>query len=147
MDEKLHSYTTISSLMSEMTLNYWMIVERYPKLNGVVDGLIPNFEIFSLLDQKKNKLVGGYTPPTFRKRKRKDKTSLQILPHEFSRVLVEFKWEALFSPSRSSDKPKQGVTITFVVATPVPFFGTNQITYSQVGWMSTTLSLVIWWPC
>jgi len=55
MDEKIHSYTMISSLMSEMTLNYWMIVERYPKLNGVVDGSISNFEIFSLLDQKRKK--------------------------------------------------------------------------------------------
>jgi hypothetical protein len=33
-----------------MALNYWMIVERHPILNGVVGGSIPSCEIFSLLD-------------------------------------------------------------------------------------------------
>ena len=27
-------------VLSEMTLNYWLIVERYPFLNGVVGGSI-----------------------------------------------------------------------------------------------------------
>ena len=33
-----------------MTLNYRMIMERYPKMNGVVGCSIPIREIFSLLD-------------------------------------------------------------------------------------------------
>ena len=60
MDEKVHSYTMISSLMSNMTLNYWIIVERYPKPNGVVGGSIPNFEIFSLLLTEKTKLASRW---------------------------------------------------------------------------------------
>jgi hypothetical protein len=39
--------------MSKMTLNYHMIVERYPKPNGVVGSLIPDREFISLLDGKK----------------------------------------------------------------------------------------------
>jgi hypothetical protein len=37
---------------SEMTLNYRMIMERYPKPNGVVGSLISNGEIFFLLDHQ-----------------------------------------------------------------------------------------------
>jgi hypothetical protein len=36
-----------------MTLNYWKIVEGYPKLNGVVGGSKPGCEIFSPLNRKK----------------------------------------------------------------------------------------------
>ena len=35
-----------------MTLNYWRIVKRYPKWNGVLGGSIHDCEIFSLLDGK-----------------------------------------------------------------------------------------------
>ena len=35
-----------------MTLNYWMMVERYPDLKEEVGGLIPGREISSLLDKK-----------------------------------------------------------------------------------------------
>jgi hypothetical protein len=42
---------------SEMTLNYWMIVERYPNLKEEVGSLIPGWEISSLLDRKTCKVV------------------------------------------------------------------------------------------
>jgi hypothetical protein len=35
-----------------MTLNYQMMVERYPKLKEEVGGSIPNYEISSLPDRK-----------------------------------------------------------------------------------------------
>lgn len=38
--------------MSNMTLNYKMIVRRYPKPNEVVGNLIPNYELFNLLAEK-----------------------------------------------------------------------------------------------
>ena len=34
-----------------MTLNYWMMVERYPNLKEEVGGSIPGHEISSLLDK------------------------------------------------------------------------------------------------
>ena len=34
-----------------MTLNYWMMVERYPNLKEEVGGSIPGCEISSLLDR------------------------------------------------------------------------------------------------
>jgi len=37
---------------SETTLNYWMMVERYPNLKEEVGGSIPACEISSLLDEK-----------------------------------------------------------------------------------------------
>ena len=40
-----------SQMWSVMTLNYWMMVERYPNLTEEVGGLIPGCEIFSLLDR------------------------------------------------------------------------------------------------
>jgi hypothetical protein len=40
-----------------MTLNYRMIVERHPKSSGVVDGLINDFEILTLLDQTTSKVA------------------------------------------------------------------------------------------
>ena len=39
-------------IASEMTLNYWMMVERYPNLKDEVGGLNPGCEISSLLDKK-----------------------------------------------------------------------------------------------
>ena len=36
----------------ETTLNYWMLVERYPNLKEEVGGSIPGCEISSLLDKK-----------------------------------------------------------------------------------------------
>jgi hypothetical protein len=42
-----------------MTLNYWMMMERYPNLKEEVGGLTPNCEISSLLD-KKTFQVGNY---------------------------------------------------------------------------------------
>ena len=36
--------------MSNMTLNYWMMVERYPTLKNEVDGSIPDCETSYLLD-------------------------------------------------------------------------------------------------
>ena len=44
--------TTIFGEWSEMTLNYWRVVERYPKSNGVVGGSNHGCEIFPLLDEK-----------------------------------------------------------------------------------------------
>jgi hypothetical protein len=38
-----------------MTLNYWVVVERYPFPNIVVSGLIPACEIISTLDGKLTK--------------------------------------------------------------------------------------------
>ena len=35
-----------------MTLNYQMIVVKYPKSKGMVGGLLPNCEIFFVLDGK-----------------------------------------------------------------------------------------------
>jgi hypothetical protein len=46
-----------SPTSDEMTLNYWMIVERYPNLKEEVGGSIPGCEISSLLD--KRNLPGG----------------------------------------------------------------------------------------
>ena len=37
---------------SKTTLNYWMMVERYPNLKEEVGGSIPGSEISSLLDRK-----------------------------------------------------------------------------------------------
>ena len=37
---------------SEMTLNYWMMVKRYPNLKEKVGGSIPGCEISSLPDGK-----------------------------------------------------------------------------------------------
>ena len=35
-----------------MTLNYWMMMERYPNLKEEIGGSIPSCEISSLLDKK-----------------------------------------------------------------------------------------------
>ena len=48
------------TVWSETTLNYWMIVERYPNLKEEVGGSIPDCEISSLLDRN---LPGGQLPP------------------------------------------------------------------------------------
>ena len=40
------------SIGSEMTLNYWIMIERYPKLKEEVGGSILDYEVSSLLDTK-----------------------------------------------------------------------------------------------
>jgi hypothetical protein len=35
----------------EMTLNYWVIVERYPVPNGMVGGLIPTVKYLYLMQK------------------------------------------------------------------------------------------------
>jgi hypothetical protein len=40
-----------------MTLNYWMMVERYPNLKEEVGGSIPSCEISSLLINKTYQMV------------------------------------------------------------------------------------------
>ena len=47
-------------LWSEMTLNYRTTMQRYPNLNGGVGGMIHDYEIFFLLDEKTK------SPPTSR---------------------------------------------------------------------------------
>ena len=48
---------------SEMTLNYWMIVERYSFLNGVVCGSIPFMKSsLYLMGEKKSMWVGSQEP-------------------------------------------------------------------------------------
>jgi hypothetical protein len=42
---------------SKMTLNFWMMVERYPNLKEEVGGSIPGCEISSLLGKKTCKVV------------------------------------------------------------------------------------------
>ena len=46
--------------VSETTLNYWTMVERYPNLKEEVGSSISNCEISSLLDRN---LPGGQLPP------------------------------------------------------------------------------------
>jgi hypothetical protein len=41
----------IVTCWSEMTLNYWMMMERYPNLKEEVGSSIPCYEISSLLDR------------------------------------------------------------------------------------------------
>ena len=41
----------------EMTLNYWIMMERYPNLKEEVGGSIPGYEISSLLDRKTCQVV------------------------------------------------------------------------------------------
>ena len=36
---------------SKTTLNYWMMVGRYPNLQEDIGGSLPNYEISSLLDK------------------------------------------------------------------------------------------------
>lgn len=43
-----------------MIVNYWLILERYLESNGVVGGLIPGYEIFSLFLMKN--YLGGHVP-------------------------------------------------------------------------------------
>ena len=43
--------------LSPSTLTYWMIVERYPKLNEVVGNLIHDSEIFFVLDGKTSQVA------------------------------------------------------------------------------------------
>ena len=51
-----------------MTLNYWMIVERYPNLKEEVGGSIPGCEISSLLDRN----LALASRPSILKQKKED---------------------------------------------------------------------------
>ena len=44
--------STLCDSWSEMTLNYQMMVEKYPNLKEEVGGSIPDCKIFSLLEEK-----------------------------------------------------------------------------------------------
>jgi hypothetical protein len=44
--------TSLTSFRSEMTLNYWMIVERYPKRTEWLVVQLPAVKIISLVDEK-----------------------------------------------------------------------------------------------
>ena len=48
----IHSHSKFIQVRNEKTLNYRMIVEWYPKPNGVFGSLITGLEIFSLLDKE-----------------------------------------------------------------------------------------------
>jgi hypothetical protein len=56
---------------SEMATNYWMIVERYPKPNGVHGGSQLGREIFSLLDKKPSQVVMHLMGSKKKKKKKK----------------------------------------------------------------------------
>lgn len=63
-----------SPIRSEMTQNYRMVGERYPKPNKVVGGSIRAREIFSILIQEK---VGSYAscvPQKEKEKRKKEKT-------------------------------------------------------------------------
>jgi hypothetical protein len=51
-DPKLSAYGDEESRWSETTLNYWMMLERYPNLKEEVGGSNPGYEISSLPDGK-----------------------------------------------------------------------------------------------
>ena len=46
------NFSKTISIWSKTTLNYWMMVERYPNIKEEVGGSIPGCEIASLLDMK-----------------------------------------------------------------------------------------------
>ena len=48
-----HSNMKVGVTLSEMTPNYWMMVERYPNLKEEVGGSNSDYEFSSLLDGKK----------------------------------------------------------------------------------------------
>ena len=58
LDKKLVRWSTVSCALakasnsSETTLNYWMMVERFPNLKEDVGGSMPGSEISSLLHRK-----------------------------------------------------------------------------------------------
>ena len=52
--------SNLGEIWSKMTLNYWMMVDKYPNLKEEVGDLIPNYEISSLLDKN---LPCGQLPP------------------------------------------------------------------------------------
>ena len=63
-----------------MTLNYWMMEERYPNLKEEVGGLIPGCEISSLLDKN----LALACQPSVPKRKKKTKvTKVYINDHSY----------------------------------------------------------------
>ena len=49
--------TFFGFLRSEMTLYYWMMVERYPNLKEEVGGTFPGYEISSFLHEKTCQVV------------------------------------------------------------------------------------------
>ena len=51
------NYILISFKFSKMTPNYWMIVERHPRPNGVVGGSILSREFSSILNGKINQVT------------------------------------------------------------------------------------------
>lgn len=53
----------VTWIWSKMTLNYRMIVERFPKSNGVVGGSIPGHEIASLRDGQLAKWSNAFSVP------------------------------------------------------------------------------------
>jgi hypothetical protein len=82
----------------EMTLNYMMMVERYPNLKEEVDGSMPGYEISSLLDRK---LVGWSIAscalvlacrPSISKKRKKRKEKKKFLDTTTSRVF----WSSCF---------------------------------------------------
>lgn len=53
-NEICQKITYISKQLSEMTLNYQVIVERYPFLHGLVGGSVPNVKVYLYLTKKTN---------------------------------------------------------------------------------------------
>ena len=45
-------HDNVTWVSSEMTLNYWMMLERYSNLKEEIGGLVPGCEISSLLERK-----------------------------------------------------------------------------------------------
>ena len=79
--------TKRSRNMSKTTLNYWMMVERYPNLKEEVGSLIPSFEISSLLD--KDLALACW--PSVKKEKEKDLGTQYSYRHYPLKVLALFK--------------------------------------------------------
>ena len=83
-------------IWSTMTLNYWMMVERYPNLKKEVCGSIPGHEISSLLDIKSCQvvnyllcfwrwLVGLLSQKKFIKNKSNLTLTLSLRPHQLQK--------------------------------------------------------------
>jgi hypothetical protein len=70
-----------------MTLNYWMMVKRYPNLKKEVGGSIPDCEISSVLDRKTCHVVScfmcfnvGLLTFCLKKRRKKEEEKEMSLP-------------------------------------------------------------------
>jgi hypothetical protein len=76
----------------KMTLNHWMMVERYPNLKEEVGGSIPRCEISSLLDGKTCQVINcllcfGASMSGFclkKKKKEKEKENTHVTPNDNS---------------------------------------------------------------